>query len=197
MLVGMEPWVAALVLLVGFGFAPGAALRLIVLAFPRDDPRREELLAELYAVPRRDRPVWVFEQLEIAVSEGLLGRVRWALTGRVIHRWRLRSGMEMHRRSPETFWVPSEDEKVCIAPGMSVKLVFEMRDGWGERMWVDVERVGRRRLVGRLGNQPIGIPRLSRGDTVKFKLEDIIDIVPQGHWEQSSAPDSGNFAEGD
>ncbi|MEX1142596.1 MAG: DUF2314 domain-containing protein [Thermoleophilaceae bacterium] len=187
MLIGMDPLLAALVLLVGYGFAPGAALRLIVLAFPRDDFRREELLAELYAVPRRERPVWVFEQLEVALSEGLLGRARWAATGRVIHRWRLKSGLERHRESPSTFEVPSDDEKISIAPRMSVKLIFEMRDGWGERMWVDVEKVGRRRLTGRLGNQPLGIPRLSHGDKVKFKLDDVIDIVPEPHWQEEPA----------
>jgi len=187
MLTGLEPWLAALVVLFVFGFAPGAALRLIVLAFPRDDPRREELLAELYVVPRYDRPFWVFQQLEIAVSEGLLGRLRWALTGRVIHRWRLRSGIETHRKFPDSFWVPSDDEKLGLKPGMSVKLIFEMRDGWGERMWVDVEKIGRRRLIGRLGNQPIGIPRLSYGDKVKFSLDDVIDIVPEDHWQHEAA----------
>jgi hypothetical protein len=57
-----------------FGFAPGAVLRLIVLAFPQDDPRRRELLAELYHVRRWDRPWWVAEQLEVALYEGLRGR---------------------------------------------------------------------------------------------------------------------------
>jgi hypothetical protein len=60
--------------LVVFGFAPGAVLRLIVLAFPRDDPRRRELLGELYAVPRIERPFWVIEQLEVGLFEGLRGR---------------------------------------------------------------------------------------------------------------------------
>jgi ATP-binding cassette subfamily B protein len=50
-------------------------LRLIVLAFPHHDPRRRELLAELHAVPRIERPFWVFEQLEVAVFEGIRGRV--------------------------------------------------------------------------------------------------------------------------
>jgi hypothetical protein len=57
-----------------FGFAPGAVLRLIVLAFPREDPRRQELLAEVYAVPRIERPFWVAQQLEVALFEGLRGR---------------------------------------------------------------------------------------------------------------------------
>jgi hypothetical protein len=67
--------------LVAFGFAPGFCLRLIVLAYPRDDPRRQELIAELYAVPRINRPLWVAEQLEVALFEGLGQRfsavIRW------------------------------------------------------------------------------------------------------------------------
>jgi hypothetical protein len=64
-------WPTFALILVVFGFAPGALLRLIVLAFPRDDPRRQELRAELYAVPRIERPFWVAEQLEVALFEGL------------------------------------------------------------------------------------------------------------------------------
>jgi hypothetical protein len=58
-----------------WGFAPGALLRLIILLFPPDHPRRRELLGELYGVPRIDRPFWVAEQLEAALSEGLGGRL--------------------------------------------------------------------------------------------------------------------------
>lgn len=70
-----SPW-PLLVALVVFGFAPGAVLRVIVLAFPRDDPRRRERLGELYSVPRLERPLWVFEQLDRALIEGLLTRYR-------------------------------------------------------------------------------------------------------------------------
>lgn len=58
-----------------FGSAPGAVLRLIVLAYKRDDPRRQELLGELYGVPWIERPFWVAEQLEVALFEGLCSRV--------------------------------------------------------------------------------------------------------------------------
>lgn len=68
-------WPTFGIALLVFGFAPGAALRVIVLAFPRSDPRRRELLAELYAVPRVERPFWVFEQLEVALFEGLCVRL--------------------------------------------------------------------------------------------------------------------------
>jgi hypothetical protein len=172
-LVSWQTFVAALIV---YGFAPGALLRVICLAFHRDDPRRHELRAELYAVPRLERPMWVLEQLEVALFEGVTDRVRWAATGRLIHRWHLRSGVEHNRLYPDTFWIPSQEEKARIAPGTPVKLMFGMKDGWGERMWVTVTEVKKDRLVGTLRNQPIGIPRLYWGDKVKFHRDDIIDL---------------------
>jgi hypothetical protein len=71
-------WPTALVALLVFGAAPRAVLRLIVLAFRRDDPRRRELLAELHAVPHVKRPVWVVEQAEVALVEGLWLRLGYS-----------------------------------------------------------------------------------------------------------------------
>jgi hypothetical protein len=68
-------WRTFLIALLVFGFAPGILLRVIILAFRRDDPRRSELLAELYAVPRLERPFWVVEQLEVALFEGIRERL--------------------------------------------------------------------------------------------------------------------------
>jgi hypothetical protein len=81
-------WPVFVTALLVFGLAPGALLRLIVLAFPRDDPRRRELLGELYAVPRIERPFWVIEQLEVGLFEGLPGRL--ARRRRVLELGRLR-----------------------------------------------------------------------------------------------------------
>jgi DNA-binding transcriptional MerR regulator len=67
-------WPVFVIALLVFGFAPGAVLRLVVLLFRRDDPRRRELLGELHVVPRIERPFWVIEQLEVALFEGLRGR---------------------------------------------------------------------------------------------------------------------------
>jgi DNA helicase HerA-like ATPase len=67
-------WPMFAIALFVFGFAPGTVLRLIVLLFPRDHPRRRELLGELYAVPRIERPFWVVEKLEVALFEGLRSR---------------------------------------------------------------------------------------------------------------------------
>ncbi|HEU0090023.1 MAG TPA: hypothetical protein VFQ77_20620 [Pseudonocardiaceae bacterium] len=79
-------WPSLLLVVVVFGFAPGFCLRLIVLIYPRSDPRRTELIAELYAVPRIERPLWVAEQLEVALFEGLPRRLSAAL--RWFARWR-------------------------------------------------------------------------------------------------------------
>lgn len=78
-------WPNLVLVVIVFGFAPGFCLRLIILAYPRSDPRRDELIAELYAVPRIQRPLWVAQQLEVALFEGLGHRVSAAirrLTGR-------------------------------------------------------------------------------------------------------------------
>lgn len=87
-------WPTLLVSLLMFGFAPGAVLRMIVLAFRRDDPRRTELLAELPHVPRIERPFWVCEQLEVALFEGLAGRVAALITRK---RYSRRSAQELGR----------------------------------------------------------------------------------------------------
>ncbi len=83
-------WPSLLLVVVVFGFAPGLCLRLIVLAYPRDDPRRDELIAELYAVPRIQRPLWVAQQLEVALFEGLVHRVS-AIIRRLAGRRRARA----------------------------------------------------------------------------------------------------------
>jgi hypothetical protein len=84
-------WRIGLVVLLVFGFSPGALLRLIVLAFRRDDPRRKELLAELYGVAWFERPLWVAQQFEVALSEGIGPRLAEVVTRRwhsesLIHR---------------------------------------------------------------------------------------------------------------
>lgn len=69
-----------------FGCTPGFCLRLLILAYPRSDPRRTELIAELYTVPRIQRPLWVAEQLETALFEGLPHRLSAVLRWIARHR---------------------------------------------------------------------------------------------------------------
>lgn len=169
---------AFLLVLIVFGVAPGVVVRLMSFAFHRDDPRRQEMRAEFYAVPRLSRPLWVAEQVEVVIFEGLRDRAINVLAGRVIWRWHLGDGVESNRLHPDTFWIPSPEEKARITEGSVVKLMFHMRDGWGERMWVKVEKVTRKGYVGTLRNSPVGIPRLDYGDKVKFGPDAIIDVDP-------------------
>lgn len=69
------PWASLLLFLLVFGVMPGIVVRLIVRAHPRDTGRREELIAELYSIPPLRRPLWVAEQLELALTEGLVQRL--------------------------------------------------------------------------------------------------------------------------
>jgi hypothetical protein len=55
-------------------------------------------------------------------------------------------------------------------------VLFSMKDGWGERMWVTVTAVKKRHLIGELENYPVGIPRLLPGDKLRFRRQHIIDI---------------------
>lgn len=175
----LTSWPTLLLALVVFGFAPGAVLRLILLAYHPGDPRRQEMRAELRAVPRWERPLWVCEQLEMAVFDGLPGRIR-SVGARRTKRWRLGSGIASNRLWPDLYPIPSEEGKDLVKPGYAVKLLFQMRSGrerWGESMWVDVVDVSGRRMVGRLAEAPMGIPRLSQGDRIKFRREHIIGIA--------------------
>lgn len=69
------PWLCGWLLLI-FGFAPGFVLRVLVMLYPPDDERRAELMAELYAMRRIRRPMWVAEQIETALFEGPRQRMR-------------------------------------------------------------------------------------------------------------------------
>jgi hypothetical protein len=91
-------WPSLLLVIFVFGFAPGFCLRLIVMAYPLDDPRRRELIAELYAVPRILRPVWVAQQLEVALFEGVGHRVSAAIRRlRDRRRTRARHGVRVEK----------------------------------------------------------------------------------------------------
>lgn len=174
---------ALAMVLVVFGVAPSFVLRFMTLAFHPEDPRRAELRAELHAVPTWERPIWVAQQLEIVLFDGLRDRIEWGLTGHVIHRWELGDGVKMNADWPTTFWIPADEDKAAIRPGHHVKLAFQMRpgyqerDGWGERMWVEVSEVRGNRFKGQLFSQPVGIPKLYAGESVDFSAKHIIDVV--------------------
>lgn len=156
-----------------FGFAPGMALAAIVRLIP-DVDRRRELQAELYEVPRWERPFWVVEQLEVAIRVGLAPRVEWYWGRHVWHRSKLESGLEFHRQYPDTFEVPDDETKADIRPGDHVKLMWSVERFPGERMWVLVTERKGDRLVGTLDNSPVFV-YMDYSEKVSFHIDDIID----------------------
>lgn len=158
-----------------FGFAPGMVLALVVKLLNKEDPRRRELQAELYAVPRWERPFWVCQQFEVGLREGFAPNVSWWL-GRVwLHRAKLESGLELHRQYPETFEIPDAADKRWLEPGDFVKLMWAVRRSPGERMWVEILQRKGDRVVGRLSNEPL-FAHMNAGDTIKFHIDQIIDF---------------------
>lgn len=69
-------WQSLVLVLVLFGFAPGFVLRSLVKIYPRNDPRRAELIAQLYVLGRLERPLFVAEQLETVLFEGVPRRLK-------------------------------------------------------------------------------------------------------------------------
>lgn len=99
----VSPWNFLWVVVV-FGFAPGFCLRLIVRVYPRNNPRRRELIAELYAIPYIKRPLWVAQQLETALFEGLGYRIsvmiRLLARGHLVMLWPVKMILRFVTGSP-------------------------------------------------------------------------------------------------
>ena len=156
-----------------FGFAPGLVLAAVVRLIP-DLDRRHELQAELYEVPRWERPFWVAQQFEVALRLGLSPRISWAWGRYVWHRSKLESGLQRHQESPETFEIPDNELKELIEPGDLVKLMWSVARFPGERMWVRVTHRDGDHLKGDLENWPMFV-HIHPGERVEFRIDDIID----------------------
>lgn len=158
-----------------FGFAPGLLLAAIVRMIP-DPDRRRELQAELYEVPRWEQSFWVAQQLEVAIRVGLFPEVSWYWGRWVWHRAKVDSGLDRNRQYPDSFWVPSREEKAELRPGDTVRLMWSVKryPAAGERMWVEITHRDGDRLVGRLKNWPVFV-HLNPDEVVNFHIDDIID----------------------
>jgi len=145
-------WPTLLLVLLVFGFAPGFVLRLLVLVYPCTDPRRRELIAELYTVPRIQRPLWVTEQLEVALFEGLAHRIRAI---RSITR-RRRARVQSYKRAKRLRF--ASVAVVGVAVGVIVDTIVTWDWAVGIASWIVAvavavivlrERAARRRLSAR------------------------------------------------
>jgi hypothetical protein len=183
-LLSIQGAIGAFVLsLVIFGFAPGMVLALIVRLIP-DRDRRRELQAELYEVPRWEQPYWVTQQFEVAIRIGLFPQVSWYWGRHVWHRCKIQSGLESHRRYPDTFEIPSDEDKELLRPGDRAKLMWSVKGMPGERMWVTITERDSDRLVGTLDNWAV-FAFLHPDETIKFHIDDIIDCIVEDDEEEA------------
>jgi len=87
--------------------------------------------------------------------------------------WKLDNAVELHKKSPYTFYLPSEQIVQQLQAGDKVKLIFMsetvLENGYeGERMWVEImERAGND-FKGKLVNQPFYLDSLQYGDIIHF-----------------------------
>jgi hypothetical protein len=120
--------------------------------------------------------------------------------------WTLRSGEEIHREHPESFWLPPREARANLQVGQAAKLIFEIEgeDEQGqpsvqdERMWVIVaDKIGDCYL-GILDNQPTSLEPadnvyLCFGAEVPFLAEHVIDIAdpPSDYmrWQLAQKPE--------
>ncbi len=104
--------------------------------------------------------------------------------------WHLVSGVAMNEQHPDTFSIPSVEERSKVVPTDFVKLGFEIANEdsenaggvttLSERMWVEVRGVYGPYLWGTLSNQPSfdgAEIDLNFGSQVIFLPEHILDIV--------------------
>ncbi|MWB99035.1 hypothetical protein [Agromyces seonyuensis] len=173
-----------------WGFAPGVVVRLASLGFRRDDPRRKEMIAELYVVARWEQPIWAAQQLERSLTEGLFGRLAVWSRGRLWDRWTLTDGVAMNAEWPDTFEIPEQRHKDNVRVGDIVKLGFNSEHEGGERMWVQVTKVKGDRYWGNLDNEPVVIWGLQPGSTVRFRGKHIIALYEDEQFERATEGDS-------
>lgn len=94
--------------------------------------------------------------------------------------YELRDGVELNRRNPDTFQIPTEEEKDRLVIEDKVKLIFEFDNGMGcERMWVEITFIDDNGISfsGILKNSPISNTNLAFNDVVKFERKHIIDYI--------------------
>lgn len=176
---------AFLLSLVIFGLAPGLVLAAIVRLIP-DLDRRRELQAELYDVPRWERPYWVVQQVEVAIRIGICPQVSWYWGRYVWHRCKIESGLERHLECPNSFEIPSEEDKKLMVPGDRAKLMWAVKRFPGERMWVTITERDGDRLVGTLDNWAI-YAFLNPDEPVNFHIDDIIDCIFESDVDEEAA----------
>ena len=113
--------------------------------------------------------------------------------------------------NPDTFWIPSRNDRENLRRGQAAKLVFDIETDdagkvvvGGERMWVIVAEKHEDTYIGILDNQPASVEPgetvyLCFGAEIPFRAEHVADIgdppaeyvewqlgqVPERHWPRN------------
>src|SRR5262245_57670478 len=103
-------WRTLLIAVAVFGVAPGLILRLLVKLYPKGDPRRQELVNDLYHLNRWERLFYVGEQFETALSEGIPRRLRSIRMRRAERRYK-KDSYEAVAAALPTYLIPLADIK--------------------------------------------------------------------------------------
>jgi len=121
--------------------------------------------------------------------------------------WQLRDGEEAHAKNPDTFWIPTLEERKSLKVGDAAKLAIEIEcekeDGSiiteCERGYVIVSEILNDNYIGILDYQPICIDKdaddvyLGFGVEIPFSHEHVIDIdrPPDDYieWQLGQKPD--------
>lgn len=91
-------------------------------------------------------------------------------------KYTLKNCASMAKSHPDTFHIPSLQERKSLAVGSFAKLIFVTSDGDGERMWVQVTKSGAT-YRGALDNDPVVISGLRRGAAVTFGPQHVCAIM--------------------
>ena len=102
--------------------------------------------------------------------------------------WALENVDAAHARAPDSFFIPSLEERRALRPGDIVKLIFLLTNQStanvprAERMWVRIDSVRGDQFTGRLDNIPKYLQTLAADDQIAFNVEHIAQIViKRGH----------------
>ncbi len=76
---------------------------------------------------------------------------------------------------PDTFDIPTLEDRTSIKDGVFAKLIFTQPDGRNERMWVEVTESSGTEYTGRLANIPVLVD-LAQHDSITFEAKHVIDL---------------------
>lgn len=100
------------------------------------------------------------------------------------HGWTLENAEERQANAPNSFPIPSREERESLVVGRRVQLLFNFlnRDEHGaiidcEKMWVTIESTRDQNYTGCLENAPATSNLVSPGDIVTFEPANISSIL--------------------